>query len=51
MANADRYFKLIGVASADKKHVIVPGGHFIPREVVIKESLDWFDTRLGRPKR
>jgi hypothetical protein len=31
--------------------VIAVGGHFIPRDVVIREALDWLDARLGRPRR
>jgi dienelactone hydrolase len=51
VANALRYFDLIGVPAADKRHKIAVGGHFIPRDLVIRESLDWFDTRLGRVQR
>ena len=49
--NARRYFSLIGTPPADKRHKIVIGGHFIPREVVIRESLDWLDRYLGSPRR
>ena len=45
---ANRYFDLIG--TTDKKHVIEPGGHFIPRDVLIRETLDWLDARLGAPR-
>jgi serine/threonine protein kinase/dienelactone hydrolase len=51
VANARRYFDLIALPDADKKHVIAVGGHFIPRDLVIRETLDWLDTRLGRPRR
>jgi fermentation-respiration switch protein FrsA (DUF1100 family) len=30
-----------------KKHVIAPGGHFVPRPILIRETLDWFDRYLG----
>jgi predicted esterase len=43
VANARRYFALIGAPPADKRHVIVVGGHFIPRELLIREVLDWLD--------
>jgi dienelactone hydrolase len=48
--NARRYFELLGTPAADKKHVIAPGGHFVPRDVLIRETLDWLDMQLGPPK-
>ena len=51
MANAQRYFALIGAPPAQKKHVIAIGGHFIPRELLIREVLDWFDAHLGPARR
>jgi len=51
VANARRYFALIGAPAADKRHVIAIGGHFIPRELLIRETLDWLDARLGRTGR
>ena len=45
--NARRYFDLIGAAEADKKHVVAIGGHFIPRDLLIRETLDWLDSYLG----
>lgn len=47
MENANRYFSLIGTSPAQKRHVIAIGGHFIPRALVIRESLDWLDKYLG----
>ncbi len=47
LRDAEHYFDLIGVGSEDKRHVIVPGGHFIPRDVLIRETLDWLDQQLG----
>ena len=47
--NARRYFDLIGVPDNDKKHVVAIGGHFIPRDLLIRETLDWFDRHLGAP--
>ena len=49
--DARRYFDLIGVPTADKHHVIVIGGHFIPRDVLIRETLDWLDRYLGPTSR
>lgn len=47
VANARRYFELLGTPAEHKRHIIAIGGHFIPREVVIRETLDWLDARLG----
>ncbi len=49
--NSERYFALIGVAPDQKRHVIAIGGHFIPRELLIRETLDWLDSHLGRVSR
>jgi eukaryotic-like serine/threonine-protein kinase len=47
--NARRYFELIGTPAPDKRHVIANGGHFVPRDELIRETLDWLDARLGVP--
>lgn len=49
--NRERYFALIGTPTAQKRHVIAIGGHFVPRELVIRETLDWLDRYLGRVER
>jgi eukaryotic-like serine/threonine-protein kinase len=49
--NARRYFELIGAKPAEKRHVIALGGHYIPRDLVIRESLDWLDRHLGPARR
>lgn len=46
-ADAERYFELIGVPPDQKRHVIALGGHFIPRDLLIRETLDWLDKYLG----
>jgi dienelactone hydrolase len=51
VANAQRYFALIGVPASQKKHVIAIGGHFIPRELLIREVLEWLDAHLGPTRR
>jgi hypothetical protein len=38
---------LIGAPAADNRHVIAIGGHFIPRDLLIRETLDWLDKHLG----
>lgn len=45
--NSNRYFSLLGARAQDKRHVIAIGGHFIPRPLVIRETLDWLDRYLG----
>jgi dienelactone hydrolase len=45
--NARRYFALLGAPAADKRHVLVVGGHFIPRDTLIRETLDWLDRHSG----
>jgi eukaryotic-like serine/threonine-protein kinase len=47
MANSRQYFDLIGTPAAHKRHVVVIGGHFIPRHLVIRETLEWLDRYLG----
>jgi formylglycine-generating enzyme required for sulfatase activity len=43
------FFALLGTPAEDKKHVISPGGHFVPRDVLIRETLDWLDKYQGVP--
>ena len=40
-------FELLASPAADKKMVIEPGGHLLPRLRVISETLDWLDQYLG----
>jgi dienelactone hydrolase len=47
--NARRYFSLLGTAPADKRHTIVVGGHFVPREILIRQTLEWLDRHGGSP--
>ena len=49
--NARRYFDLIGVPPSDKRHIVAIGGHFIPRDLLIRETLDWLDQHLGPVRR
>ena len=44
------FFELLGTSPEDKKHVSGPTSHFVPRPVVVGESLDWFDKYLGQAK-
>jgi dienelactone hydrolase/predicted Ser/Thr protein kinase len=40
-------FRLLGSAPEDKRHFLVEGGHVPPRNLVVKEALDWLDRYLG----
>jgi dienelactone hydrolase/predicted Ser/Thr protein kinase len=40
-------FELLGTPAADKKRLVFPGGHSVPRTEMIKESLEWLDRYLG----
>ena len=40
-------FNLIGTAVENKRHVVYETGHFVPRNQLIKESLNWLDRHLG----
>ena len=47
--SAKPFFERLGTPAADKRHVIAPGGHFVPTPVYIDETLDWLDKYLGPP--
>ena len=49
--NATHYFGLIGTPEARKRQVWAIGGHFVPRALVIRETLDWLDRYLGPTSR
>jgi len=40
-------FRLLGTAPDDKKIIIYPSGHLVPRVEFIKETLSWLDKYLG----
>jgi cephalosporin-C deacetylase-like acetyl esterase len=42
-------FELLGTPPEDKKHFVTPAAHIVPKDVLIRETLDWFDRYLGRP--
>ncbi len=41
------FFRLLGSKKEEKKHLLYETGHNIPRNELIKESLDWLDLYLG----
>ena len=40
-------FELLGTDPAHKKHYITKGGHVVPLDELIRETLDWLDRYLG----
>jgi eukaryotic-like serine/threonine-protein kinase len=43
-------FEFLGTRGEDKKWIVYDGGHFVPRDQLIKETLAWFDRYLGPVK-
>jgi hypothetical protein len=43
-------FRLLGTPASDKRHVVFDAGHLLPRNEVIRETLDWLDRYLGPVK-
>lgn len=43
-------FALLGTPPQHKKYVLYETGHFVPRNQLIKETLDWLDKYLGPVK-
>jgi hypothetical protein len=42
-------FELLGTDPAHKKLFVTPAAHFVPRDVLIRETLSWFDRYLSEP--
>lgn len=38
----------LGTPAADKRHRVYPTQHFLPRDEMIRETLDWLDRYLGK---
>jgi fermentation-respiration switch protein FrsA (DUF1100 family) len=45
--SAEPYHELLGTPPADKRLFTAPGGHFVPRNILVPETLNWFDEHLG----
>jgi hypothetical protein len=43
-------FALLGTPEKDKDHKVYDGGHFVPRDELVKETLAWLDRYLGSVK-
>ena len=46
-SNQEPFFRLLGSRKDQKKHLIYETGHNIPRNELIKETLNWLDQYLG----
>jgi eukaryotic-like serine/threonine-protein kinase len=44
------FFALLGTPAEHKRYVVYEGGHNVPRERLISETLQWLDKYLGAPR-
>ena len=42
------FFERLGTPAAHKRHRVYPTQHFLPRDAMIRETLDWLDRYLGK---
>jgi eukaryotic-like serine/threonine-protein kinase len=42
-------YQLLGTPAEHKDHYLAPSAHFVPRDELIRETLDWYDKYLGPP--
>lgn len=47
VSNQEPFFRLLGSPKDQKKHLLYETGHNIPRNELIKETLNWLDQYLG----
>ena len=40
-------FELLGTPDEDKRWEVYPGGHSVPRNLLIAKTLEWLDRYLG----
>jgi dienelactone hydrolase len=40
-------FRILGTPTGLKRQVVYDTGHFVPRDQLIKETVDWYDRHLG----
>jgi dienelactone hydrolase len=50
-SSQDPMYRLLGTPREHKRHVVFEAGHIMPRNQLIKETLDWLDRYLGSVKR
>ena len=46
-SNQEPFYRLLGSKKDEKKHILYDTGHNIPRNELIKETLNWLDQYLG----
>ena len=46
-SSQEAFFRLLGSPSDQKRHLLYDTGHNLPRNELIKETLNWFDQYLG----
>jgi eukaryotic-like serine/threonine-protein kinase len=46
-SNQEPFYRLLGTKKEQKKHILYDTGHNIPRNELIKETLNWLDQYLG----
>jgi hypothetical protein len=51
LTNVKPVFDLLGISEEDKNLILCDSDHYIPRNTVIKESLQWFSKYLGPVER
>ena len=49
--SARPFFEMLGTDPDHKRHSVFDTSHYVPRERVIGETLDWLDKYLGPPNR
>ena len=47
LSSQEPFYRLLGTKKEQKKHLIYESGHNIPRNELIKETLNWLDQQLG----
>jgi eukaryotic-like serine/threonine-protein kinase len=47
LSSQEPFYRLLGTKREQKKHLIYESGHNIPRNELIKETLNWLDQELG----
>jgi eukaryotic-like serine/threonine-protein kinase len=49
-SNQEPFYRMLGSKKDEKKHILYDTGHNIPRNELIKETLNWLDRYLGPAK-
>ena len=43
------FFRLLGTPPAHKRHFVYAAGHWAPPDILMRETLQWFDRYFGKP--